>query len=150
MFSLDSIVEIWFTKAIDIYPRSLHGGMMRVSDRFRNPVAYNLRESLEVLARELAGDMNLDAIRVAMDGIVRVRAVQECTPEQAVRFAEQLRDVIREQHAEASFPDCEQRVCLLMDLASEQYAACRKEVAMVGSRAKQRLQALEPWMRQVQ
>lgn len=150
MSVLDSIVDAWFSKAIEIYPRSVHGGMTRISDRFRNPVAFSLRESLAILAKEVAGDMDIDVITAALDQIVRIRAVQECAPAEAVGFAAQLSDVIREQHAEALFPNIEQRVCLLVDCALEQYIACRKNIALVRSREEWRLQVLEPWMRQTQ
>lgn len=150
MSSFDSIIEAWFLKAIEIYPQSVRDGMTRMTDRFRNPAAFGLRESLATLVKEMAGEMKIDAITAALDGIVRLRAVQEYTPESALAFAPRLGDVIREQHAEALFPNVEQRICLLVDCALEQYAACRKEIAQVRSRAEWRLQALEPWMRQIQ
>ena len=150
MSALDSIVEAWFSKAVEIYPEAVRNGMTRASDRFRNPLAYNLRESLAVLANEIAGDMRPAAITVALDGIIRIRAVQECTAEEAIAFAARLGDVIREQHAEALFPDSEQRVRALADSAREHYATCRKDVARVRRQEEWRMQALEPWMREVQ
>ena len=150
MSALDSIVEAWFSKAIGIYPESVRDGLMQASDRFLNPVACGLRESLGVLASEMAGDMDPNAIIAAMDGIIRIRAVQQCSPDEAIAFASVLGDVIREQHAEALFPDSEQRVRRLADYARQQYAACRKDVTRIRQRQEWRLQALEPWMLEAQ
>jgi len=153
MSVLDSIVEAWFTKAIGIYPEPVRDGLMqaiKTPDRFRNPVACGLRESLEVLASEVAGDMDPNAIIAAMDGIIRIRAVQQCSQDEAIAFAPQLGDVIREQRAEALFPHSEQRVRRLADYARQQYAACRKDVARIRQRQEWRLQALEPWMLEAQ
>ena len=148
MSKLDSIVDSWFVKAIEIYPETARSGMMQTGDRFRNPVATTLRESLEILARELSGGMECSAVTSAVDTIVRVRAVQECKPEDAVGFPAQLRKIIREQQLESLFPDMEQRLDALSQAASHQYALCKKDIARVRAREAQRLQVLEPGARQ--
>ena len=150
MSVLDSIVEAWFSKAVEIYPQPAQEGMRQISDRFRNPVAFSLRESLAALVNELTGDMSISHVSEALDAVLRVRAVQNCTPDEAIAFTFRLGDVIREQHAETLFPDIEQRISSLKDCAREQYAACRKDIAQIRSREGRRLRALEPWMRQAQ
>jgi ABC-type phosphate transport system auxiliary subunit len=149
MSNLDSIVDAWFVKAIEIYPESARGGMMQTGDRFRNPVASTLRESLKILAREMAGGMDDGAVESALDMIVRVRAVQDCKPEEAIGFPAQLRDVIQEMHSEALFPDLEQRLDALSEAARRQYALCKKDIARVRASEELRLRAHQPWTRQV-
>ncbi len=148
MPTLDSIVDAWFVKAIEVYPAAARGGMIETGNRFRNPVASSLRDSLRVLATELAGSMDDGAVVAALDAIVRVRAVQDCSPEQAIGFAAQLREVIREQQAEALFQDLEKRIETLVLAASRQYALCKNDIVRVRSGEARRLQGLEPWMRQ--
>lgn len=148
MSTLDAIAYAWFLKAIEIYPEAARGGMMQTGDRFRNPVASTLRESLAILVKELAGGMIDEQVAAALNAIVRVRAVQDCTPEQALAFPGQLLDVIRERQAEELFPQLEQRIDILALSANRQYALCVNDIARVRSRELQRLQGLQPWMRQ--
>jgi hypothetical protein len=148
MFPLDDIADAWFLKAIEIYPEAARGGMMQTGDRFRNPVASTLRESLAILVNELAGGMIDEEVTSALDAIVRVRAVQDCTPEMALAFTGQLLDVIRDRHAEEMFPALEQRIDILALSANRQYAFCVSDIARVRSSELQRLQGMQPWMRQ--
>jgi len=148
MPTLEAIVDAWFSKAIEVYPEAARRGMTQSSDRFLNPVAATLRESLTILARELAGDMDEGAVASALDAIVRVRAVQDCTPEQALGFVPQLLELIRGRQAEAQFPELEVRLHPLEVAAARQYALCKEDIARVRSREAQRLQRLQPWMRQ--
>jgi hypothetical protein len=145
--TLGSIVDAWFLKAIEIYPEAARAGMMRAGDRFRNPIAFSLRESLTVLVSELAGGMRNDAVAAAVDVIVRVRAVQDCEPEEATAFAAQLHEVIHTQHAEALFPGLDQRLDALVLAVNRQYALCKQDIARVRSREAQRLQGFQPGMR---
>jgi len=143
MPTLDFVVDSWFVKAIEIYPEAARGGMMQTGDRFRNPVASTLRESLAILARELSGSMEAKVVVSAVDTIVRVRAVQDCKPEEAINFPAQLREVIRERQLESLFPDIEQRIEALSQAASQQYAVCKNDIVRVRSREARRLQALQ-------
>ncbi len=148
MPTLDSVAHAWFLKAIDVYPESARGLMMKTEDRFRNPVAYTLRESLTVLLRELAGSMDDGNVKFALDAIVRVRAVQDCSPGKALGFVAQLREIVRDGQFEAMFPDLEARLNALSREADQQYDLCKQDIARVRSREAQRLRGLTPWMRQ--
>jgi hypothetical protein len=148
MSTLDSIVDSWFLKAIEVYPEASRSGMMRTADRFRNPVAFSLREALTILASELAGEMKDGPVATAMDAIVRVRAVQDCKPEEATAFAAQLREVISEQQAEVLFPNLEQHLDALVLAANRQYALCKSDIDRVRSNEGQRRQGFQPRMRQ--
>jgi hypothetical protein len=148
MSTLDAIADAWFLKAIEIYPEAARGGMMQAGDRFLNPVASTLRESLAILVNELAGGMIDEQVTSAVDAIVRVRAVQDCTPEQALAFTGQLLDVIRDRQGEELFPQLEQRIDLLALSADRQYALCVNDIARVRSCELQRLRSMQPWMRQ--
>jgi hypothetical protein len=148
MSTLESIVDAWFLKAIEVYPETARGGMMKTGDRFRNPVSATLRASLTILASELAGEMDIGAVESALDAILRVRAVQDCTPAQALGFTAQVRGVIDERQAETEFPYLDQRLAVLTSAAERQYAHCKQDLARVRSREASRLRELQPRMRQ--
>jgi hypothetical protein len=148
MSVFEPIVDAWFLKAIGIYPEPTRRRMLQPGDRFGNPVAFSLRQSLAALVAELAGDMNPRAVSSALDAIVRVRAVQDCAPEDAVGFAGYLRDCIRASKADGLFPDIDRRIGSLADAARRQYALCKQDLGRVRCREASRLRALQPWMRQ--
>jgi hypothetical protein len=148
MPSFDSIVDAWFLKSIEIYSPAVRDTLIRTTDRFRNPMAFNLRQSLKTLVNQVAGQMNPEAVNKALDGIVRLRAVQECSQSEAVSFVARLEEVIREQHAETLFPNLKQHIGQLTERALLQYNSCREEILRVRYRSEQRLRTLEPWMRQ--
>lgn len=147
MSVLVSIVDDWFRKAITIYPEVTRFSMTGSGDRFQEPTAVTLRDSLTTLIGELAGDMDPAPIRSALDAVIRLRAVQDCSPDDAVRFTGQLRESIRAHRAEGIFPDLDGRISCLSETARDVYARCRQDVARVRLGEARRLRALEPWMR---
>ncbi len=126
-----AILDAWVEKTVQIYPEQSRESIARGGERFRNPVGFTVRESLAKLLEELAGEM--DAVRTseALDGLVRLRAVQECTPAEAVCFVFLLRQIIREQNARDQFPDLERRIDELALMTFDQYVKCREDLALV-------------------
>jgi len=91
------LLEKWLERTLATYPsqtlRFLHGE----KDRFRNPVGHTLREGLATLLDELTGEMEPAKIGPALESIVRLRAVQDFTPSQAVGFVFLLREILDEE-----------------------------------------------------
>jgi hypothetical protein len=127
----EAILDAWFEKTVEIYPEQTRHSISRSRERFRNPVGFTIRESLAKLVEELAGEMDVVRAAEALQEIVRLRAVQECTPAEAVCFVFLLRQVIREHNAEAQFPDLERRIDELALMTFDQYVKCREDVALV-------------------
>jgi hypothetical protein len=67
----------------------------------------------------------------AVEEIVRLRAVQDCSATDAVSFVFALRQIVREHHAEAEFADMERRIDQLALLTFDQYTKCREDLALV-------------------
>lgn len=126
----NAIVESWFQKAVAIYPEQACQTLSGQDDRFRNPVGYTLRVSLAQLVQELSGEMDAVRVAAALEGIVRLRAVQDCTPGEAVCFVFLLREIVREHQAGDKFPDLERRIDDLALTAFEVYVQCREDVAL--------------------
>lgn len=112
-------------------------------DPFRNPVAHTLRESLTTLARELTGAMDQAAVAAALDAVVRLRAVQDFSPAEAVGFVFELRSLVREEcGAVDALLDTriDARIDALALMAFNKYMNCREQIFEL--RAKElRLQA---------
>jgi hypothetical protein len=125
------ILDAWFEKTIGIYPEQARGSISQSSERFRNPVGFAVRESLAKLLEELAGEMDVERAGNAVEEIVRLRAVQDCSATDAVSFVFLLRKIVREHHAEAEFADMESRIDQLALLTFDRYMKCREHLALV-------------------
>ena len=126
-----SILDAWFDKAIEIYPDQARGSISLSAERFRNPVGFTVRDSLAKLLDELAGEMDVARAGEAAEEIVRLRAVQDCSPREAVGFVFQLREIIRAHHAEVEFVDLERRLEELALVTFDRYMKCREDLALV-------------------
>jgi hypothetical protein len=126
-----AILDAWIEKTVQIYPEQARTSIARGGERFRNPVGFTVRESLAKVLQELAGEMDAARTSEALDGLVRLRAVQECTPAEAVCFVFLLRQIIREHGARDQFPDLERRIDELALMTFDQYVKCREDLALV-------------------
>ena len=94
-------------------------------------MGFAVRESLAKLLEELAGEMDVARAGNAVEEIVRLRAVQDCSATDAVSFVFPLRQIVREHHAEAEFADMERRIDQLALLTFDRYTKCREDLALV-------------------
>jgi hypothetical protein len=94
-----ALLEKWLERTLATYPRQTLDFLHDEKDRFRNPVGHTLREGLATLLDELTGEMDAAKIRPALESIVRLRAVQDFTPSQAVGFVYLLREILDEELA---------------------------------------------------
>lgn len=143
-----AIVEAWVQKTVEIYPEPVRASASQGGERFRNPVGFALRDSLAKLVQELAGKMNVERATAAMEQIVRLRAVQDLTPAEAVCFVFLLRQIVRELNAEDQFPDLERRIDELALIAFNIYVQCREDLAMIRVNEAKRALSLRQRMRE--
>lgn len=99
----EEIERCWARRLLATYPEegaAFFGGQ---ADPFRNPVGSVMSDGLGALTRLLAapeGEASRDAAREALEPMLRVRAVQEFTPSEAVGFVFLAKRAVR-QAAEA-------------------------------------------------
>lgn len=127
MSAEEAIVELWMERTLRSYPVETLEFLEGEQDPFRNPVGQTLRKGLEVLAREVLGAMNKDRMMEALDAIVRMRAVQDFSPVDAVRFVFILRAAIRET-AGAVSESIHSRIDELALMTFDKYAGCREQI----------------------
>lgn len=92
-----AIVQEWLARTLQTYPEHTSRFLAHEKDPFRNPVGHSLKAALPLLFDELLGEMNASRITPVLDGVVRIRAVQDFTAGQAVAFIFLLKRVIREE-----------------------------------------------------
>ena len=135
----DAILEGWLTRTLQSYPEQTQDFIRREKDRFRNPAGQILKEGLTILVDELLGEMDADRTRNALLEIVRLRAVQDFTPSQAVGFVFLLKDALNEtvQKNASLRPHSEEvgsvieKIDQLSLLAFDLYAECREKMSQI-------------------
>ena len=130
------ILSKWFDKILETYPVDSAGFLERKKNRFQNPIGHTISGSIEQVLDELVSTMDRDRLLAALDGIVRIRSVQDFSPSQAVAFVFLLKDVIRElvegeegdSESVADLHDLESRIDRVALLAFDKYMECREKL----------------------
>jgi hypothetical protein len=137
-----AIVDKWIHRAIQTYPSDSISFFESEKNRFANPVGFTISSEISSLYDELIGPMRRDKIEASIDNILKIRAVQDFSPGQAVGFIFGLKDVIREALPK-TMPDetvlndlleFESRIDALALLAFETYMRCRERVHQIRTR----------------
>lgn len=92
-----AILKNWFNAIADTYPSDTAGFLKKKKAQFANPVGYTITEGIEGLFDALLKGMIPDTVNAFLDGIIRIRAIQDFAPSEAVAFVFQLKKSIREE-----------------------------------------------------
>lgn len=119
------------------YPTDAAALFEREQDPFANPVGRSIREGTAQLLEAILNGMDPDALRRGLDLMLRVRAVQQFSPSQAVAFVFALKSVFREVLPEAQsdleaalvLSELDRRVDQVALLAFDVYSECREEIS---------------------
>ncbi|MDK2822210.1 MAG: hypothetical protein PWQ67_76 [Clostridia bacterium] len=91
-----SILTSWFHLLLEVYPKEARRHLQNQKNQFSNPVGSNYYQGLETIYGELIEDMDNDRLYQALDKILRIKAVQNLSPSQAISFIFSLKKVVRE------------------------------------------------------
>lgn len=133
------LVEKWIEQLADSDPQQSAVLRAPQPNPFRNPVGYAVRKSLSQLWGELLGEMRPEVIDQALDTILRIRAVQDLSPNEAVGFVDHLRPLLRQCPIPVDPTSLEARIDQLALAASEKYMQCREQIAAVRLHETERL-----------
>ncbi|MCX8038208.1 MAG: RsbRD N-terminal domain-containing protein [Candidatus Sumerlaeia bacterium] len=92
----DTVCRRWLDAALAVYGDEYSRRVKDQPDSFANPVGMILREGLSALFAALVDGAEGERCRAALLPIVRLRAVQDMPPSQALAFVAQLKQVVRE------------------------------------------------------
>jgi hypothetical protein len=131
-----SIIKKWRDLLIGTYPVDTQRFFKREKDRFSNPVGQTIAEDLEILYDQLTTENNIDKISKSLDNIVRIRAVQNFKPSEAVGFVLGLKKLIRKEigvgagadEIKDTFEALEERIEDAALLAFDIYNQCRQKL----------------------
>jgi len=132
-----AIVKKWIDKVYDSYPGDGAKFLRNKKDAFANPVGFRIKRGIEGLVKELITEEPSEGVEEFLDSILRVRAVQDFVPGDAVAFVFDLKKVIREVLAKElrdnaqlmeEFLDIEAKIDRLALLAFDIYMGCREKL----------------------
>ncbi|MEW6262123.1 MAG: RsbRD N-terminal domain-containing protein [Thermodesulfobacteriota bacterium] len=148
------ILDRWFNLVLETYPPDTTQFLCRQKDSFANPVGGNIREGLSAALTEFiasfsstsSGRLDTEGLKTGLDRVIRIRAVQNFTPSQAVGFVRDLKAVIKEvlgREAETAggageWAALEEAMDELLFLAFDLYSACREQLHEIRIKDEQR------------
>jgi hypothetical protein len=93
--SRPKILQEWFAVVVETYPAETAKFLKSQKDPFANPVGRAARNGVEDLFDELIDGINREHAGACLDSMIRIRAIQNFTPSEAIGFIFSLKDVIR-------------------------------------------------------
>jgi hypothetical protein len=136
-----AVLKSWVEVVINSYPPETARFLNNQSDPFANPVGETTQRSLTTLFDLLIDEHpSRDQARDALDPVIRIRAIQDFTPAQAVRFMFDLKRVIRDvlhlkrpqggadPRARDELSGLDERIDELGLLAFDIYMQCREKI----------------------
>ena len=130
------ILSRWFDSILATYPADTKQFLRTKKNQFDNPVAHRISKGIEGIFGQILGEAEEKDVSPFLDNIIRVRAVQDFTPSQAVAFIFDLKRLVREELGEEirqgqlseelwRFEEATDKMGLL---ALDIYMKCREEI----------------------
>jgi hypothetical protein len=131
-----AILSRWFDSILETYPADTKQFLRRKKDRFDNPVAHRITSGIEGIFSQILGEAKENDVSPFLDTVIRVRAVQDFIPSQAVAFVFDLKRIVREELGEAiregqlsqELWSLDGEIDKLGLLALDIYMKCREEI----------------------
>lgn len=90
------ILKKWSDSILESYPAETAAFLKKQANQFANPVGHTIAEALEGIFRHILEQTEPDKLSALLDNIIRIRAVQDFSPSQALAFIPALKKIIRE------------------------------------------------------
>ena len=131
-----AILSRWFDSILETYPSDTKEFLRTKKDRFDNPVAHRISSGIEGIFDQILCDAKVEDASPFLDKVIRVRAVQDFTPSQALAFIFDLKALVireiagdtREGHLSKEISILEQKIDQMGLLAMDIYMKCREEI----------------------
>jgi hypothetical protein len=138
----EAILKKWFERIIGSYPDVTSRFLAKQKDQFQNPVGYAITQSIGPIYDQVASAMDTEQLLEALDGIIRIRSVQDFSPTETIGFVFQLKAVIRAEVGDRirglekwnELGELESRIDRVALLAFEKYTECRENLHQVRNR----------------
>jgi hypothetical protein len=89
------VIKEWFTLVVETYPEETAKFLKSQKDPFANPVGRAVRNAVEDLFDEIIRGLDPKTAEAYLDPMIRIRAIQNFTPSEAVGFIFMLKKVVQ-------------------------------------------------------
>lgn len=132
----DAIAQRWLLDALATYSAEASVAFGRERDPFANPVGHALREGTRGIVTALVDDVDDETVRHSLSEMVRIRAIQEFSPSQALAFVFRLKDAVlaelgsvaRDPGLSDQLRELDRRIDRIGLAAFDSYVVCREQV----------------------
>jgi hypothetical protein len=91
-----AILDKWLKLILESYPTDTQRFLKKQKDPFANPVRHTISKEIENTYKELLKGVDRERVSPFLERIIKIRAVQDFSPSQAIAFVFLLKRVIRE------------------------------------------------------
>lgn len=131
------IQSIWIDRTLDSYTSP--GFFKKSVDAIANPIGANIRDGLSSLLDLILQDADIESYTKPLDQIVRIRAVQDFSPSQAVVPFLELKWIVRQvlndsnktKHLVHELAELDCKIDRLALAAFDKYMECREQLYKV-------------------
>lgn len=131
-----AILKRWFDLILESYPADATSFLKGQKNRFANPVGYAISQGIDGLFGEILFELDSERVSPFLDNIMRIKAVQDFSPSQAISFIFLLKKVIRKELGSEIRGDriseellaLESRIDDLALLSFDIYMKCRERI----------------------
>jgi hypothetical protein len=120
-----ALLDAWLQLTVQWYPAETALHLLEEPDQFRNPVGHAMREALPVLLDVVLGRIPAADATAPLERLIRIRAIQDLTPGQAIGFIFLLNPLLREHVAKDEA--LQDRLNGLALTAFDLYVSCREQ-----------------------
>jgi len=92
-----AIVRNWIELILNSYPAEAANFLKLKKNQFGNPIGHIITTNANKIFDELVNKRDFENIKVLLDEIIKIRAVQSFSPSQAVGFILDLKKAIRDE-----------------------------------------------------
>ena len=134
-----TILDRWTERVLTTYSPESKRIFKRHQEQFANPVGYNVAQGLKNFYKLFCNVEDLSQSAAELEQLVRIRAVQDFTPAEAVAFIFDLKGIVAEEYRRAK--DIEFEPAAWLDFAGkidqvalmvfDMYLACRERLYQV-------------------
>jgi hypothetical protein len=129
------MLDRWFQLILETYPSDT-SFFLKKNGQFANPLGATLSREIEAIFDQLVAGVDADAVSPSLDSIVRIRAVQEFAPSQAISFVFSLKQAVREvlelqiqeMRMSSELAQFESEIDALALLTFDIYVKCREQL----------------------
>ena len=130
------ILSRWFNSIVETYPADTRQFLRSKKNQFDNPVTHRISSGIEGIFSQILNKDKEKDVSPFLDKVIRVRAVQDFAPSQAVAFIFDLKRLVREELGEPirqgellkEFHRFEEEIDKMGLLALDIYMKCREEI----------------------